>query len=573
VGRSIEAFAHKLAYPTFADDVRRVLESGKPIDRDVETLDERSYYLRIIPYRKNNTIAGVVVTLLDMAAMRAAERNSRLLATIVESSLDAVIATDPGGKITHWNRGAERLYGWTAQEILHRSYETLVPAERTPELAQLLARVRRGEAADRVESVRRRKDGSLVDVSQTVAPILGRLGEVAGMSTIERDITPQKRTEEEIREAVKHREQFLAVLSHELRNPMAAVTNAARVLRDPNAEEALRGRAVTVLERQTSHMSRLLDDLLDISRIRQGKLQLRNESLDLRQVAEAAIETAGPTLSERGVRLVVEGASDALPLTGDPHRLRQMMVNLLTNAARHSASGQKVWLTLGRQGERAVLRVRDEGDGIEPAQVSRLFQAFATGDSKGQRAEGLGIGLWLVRSIAEAHGGSVTGRSDGAGQGSEFLVDLPLVMGEWRAPATDSQNPLAGEVLIVEDQTDTRDLLEAILAGAGLSVRAAGSGERALELAAERLPQVAVVDIGLPGISGLEVARRLRASYPAGRLRLVALTGFGQQSDRQEVFEAGFDQHLVKPVDIDLLLHVLRGELKVHASQMQPSPA
>jgi two-component system CheB/CheR fusion protein len=250
-----------------------------------------------------------------------------------------------------------------------------------------------------------------------------------------------------------------------------------------------------------------------------------------------------------------------------------MIVNLLTNAARHSAHGQTIWLSVEPQRERALLRVRDEGDGIDPDQVARLFQVFATGDSKGTRSEGLGIGLWLVRSIAEAHGGTVTARSDGAGRGSEFVIELPLSEAEWRPPSAEGAGPLSGEVLIVEDQDDTRDLLEAILAGAGLAVRAADNGERALALIAEHTPHVAVVDVGLPGISGLEVARRLRERHASDRLRLVALTGFGQQSDRQEVFDAGFDQHLIKPVDIDLLLHVLRGELKVlTASEAEPAP-
>jgi two-component system CheB/CheR fusion protein len=561
VGRPIDGFAHKLDYPGFRDDVRRVLETGHAIEKDVDATDGKAYYLRILPYRKQNQIAGIVVTLLDIGALRSAERASRLLATIVESTADAILATDLAGLVTHWNRGAERLYGYSSGEMIGAPYERLVPAEREGEVRDMLARVQRGDAVQQLETVRRRKDGAMVDVSVTVSPIRDRHGDVASMSSIERDVSLRKRAETEIREAVKQREQFLAILSHELRNPMAAMTSAARVLKDGTLNPDLRQRAVTVLQRQIAHMSRMLDDLLDISRVRQGKLDLRTEDLDLRQVAEAALETAGGALSERALHVELDLGQDPLPAVGDPHRLRQLITNLLTNAARASQRGQRVWLSLRRQGERVAIRVRDEGSGMAADQIAKLFQPFATGDPKGKRAEGLGIGLWLVRSIAEAHGGTVTARSDGPDRGSELLVELPLRPGEWRPPGVDHAGNLVGEVLLVEDQADTRDLLEAILVGAGLSVRAAESGERALELCSDRLPQVAVVDVGLPGISGLDVARRLRSEHLPERLRLIALTGFGQLSDRQEVFEAGFDQHLVKPIDVDLLLHVLRAEL------------
>jgi two-component system CheB/CheR fusion protein len=560
-GRSIESFSPRLDYPELLDDIRRVLHGGRPVDREVDGADGHFYYVRVLPYQQAGTIAGVVVTLLDIAALRSAERSSRILAAVVESSADAIIAADLSGRITHWNRGAGRMYGFTAAEMIGAQLRRIVPLDRQEEFGELLAEVRRGELREYLETVRRRCDGSLLYVSLQVSPIRGRQGEVVGISTIERDITTRRRAEEQSQLAVQQREQFLAVLSHELRNPLAAAVNATRILQKEDQTDALRRRALVVLERQTGHMARLLDDLLDISRLRQGKLDIQKEDVDLRDAAEAALETVGALIEERGIDLEVDLGDGPLPVIGDPHRLRQLLVNLLSNAARHTDAGRRVWLTLCARGQQALIEVQDEGEGIAAELLPRIFEPFARSPARGRPSEGLGVGLWLVRSIVDAHGGTVSARSEGPGTGAQFCVGLPLAACAAPSRTLEEDDVLEARLVLVEDHKDAQELLAAILSGAGLSVLTADDGERGIELIERHRPGVALVDLGLPGMSGLEVAARLRRKFGPDELRLVALTGFGQQADRQAVYEAGFDQHLVKPVDVDALLRLLRAEL------------
>jgi two-component system, chemotaxis family, CheB/CheR fusion protein len=566
VGRSIEAFHHRLDHPGFVDDLRGVLESGEPVEREIESEDRRSYFMRVLPYRQAGRLAGVVVTVLDIANLRTAERNSRLLSAIVASTADAIIAIRPDGIITQWNRGAERMYGYTTDEMIGRSLATIVGADRQAEHRALLLRAIEGQPLEYLETARRRKDGSVLHVSMQVSPILGASGEVTGIATIERDITQRKRAEDDVRQAVAQRERFLAILSHELRNPLAAVVSGARLLQKDDSTEELRHRALAVLQRQATHMARLLDDLLDISRIRQGKLELRNDALDLRQVVEASLETVGAQIDERGCEVVVAMGDAPIPMIGDPHRLRQLVVNLLTNAVRATQAGRRIEVGLERAGtDRAHLRVRDEGIGIPTEMLSRIFEPFSVAGTPGRRSGGLGIGLWLVRSIAEAHGGVVKVTSGGIGHGTEFVVELPISAAAVAPPRPSTVRQVQSRVVLVEDQTDLQELLEAILVGAGMKVRTAETAEAALELFEQEVPEVAVVDIGLPGMSGLDFAKALRARLGSDRLRLIALTGFGQQADRQAVYDAGFDQHLVKPVDLDVLIDVIRSEtLRLH---------
>jgi two-component system, chemotaxis family, CheB/CheR fusion protein len=563
VGRAIDAFTSKLDHPDLTGEIRRVLETGHPTDLEATSHDGHHWYLRIIPYQQVGRRAGVVLTILDITSLRRAEQDRRILAAIVESSADAIVATDQVGVITHWNRGAERMYGWGPGDVIGTPLSTVFPDERE-RLAEMVDRTCRGGQVLEVETVRKRKDGSPLSVSLQVSPIRGPRDQIAGMSSIDRDITPRKRDEEQIRQAVQQREQFLAVLSHELRNPLAAVVSAVRLLRSPDAD-GLRARALTVLERQTVHMARLLDDLLDVSRVRQGRLEVRKELVDLRQVVEAALETVAATYEDLGVQLVADLGNNPAALVGDPQRLRQLVVNLLTNAARHSDRGDSVWVTLKRRRDRLAVHVRDEGTGINSEDIGRIFEPFGVAQPATGRAGGLGVGLWLVRSIAEAHDGRVTVKSAGQGHGSEFVIDLPVAAartaGAARHTLRNAHGPIDATVVLIEDQDDVRDLMEAILAAQKITVFAAADGEAGLELIRRHAPEVALVDLGLPGISGFEIARRLREELPPDRLRLVALTGFGQQSDREAVYDAGFDHHLVKPVDIDDLLSVIRVEL------------
>ncbi len=560
VGRPIEAFHHNLESSTFVEDVRKVLATGVPVEREVRATDGRWYYLRNLPYRQGGRLAGVVVTLLDVGALRTAEADSRLLSAIVESSADAIIATDTDGTITQWNRGAVRMYGWEAEEVLGRPMTVIVPDGKQAELRDISARVMRGENVEVLETVRRRKDGSTLYVSLQVSPIRGSRGDVVAVSSVDRDVSARRQAEEQTRNAVEQRERFLAILSHELRNPLAAVVSAARVLQTEIGDD-LRVRALNVLKRQSGHMARLLDDLLDISRIRQGRIEIKKETMDLKQVLEAALETVSAVIDERKIHVEVKIDAEPLSAIGDPHRLRQLVVNLLTNSLRHSDPGKTVTLAAQKKGARAIIAVRDQGTGIPAELLPHVFEPFGLAHLKGSRAGGLGIGLWLVRSIAEAHGGTVSVQSRGDGLGSDFVVELPLTSEPVPSVVYTDAGSIEGKVLLVEDQKDIQELTEAILTAVGVQVVTADSAEEAIDLVEKHRPNVALVDIGLPGMSGLDLARRVREQVGPEALRLIAVTGFGQQSDREAVFDAGFDQHLIKPVDADVLLQTVRAEM------------
>lgn len=559
-GRPISVFTHKLDYPDFLRDVRACLERGTNLEREVEGIDGAWYFLRIFPYVKGGARQGVVITLLDLSPLRAAESSSRMLAAVVASSADAIIATDSQGKIIAWNEGASRMYGYSREEMIEQPLDRIVPPGHRWETNDVWKRVLGGEQVHYFETARQRKDGALLNVSLQVSPILGPGQGVTGISTIERDISSRIAAEEEIRQAVRDRERFLAILSHELRNPLAAVLSGARVFGSEKTGPDVRSRAANVIERQSRHMARLLDDLLDVSRIREGNFAISKAPVDLRRVAESAIETVAAGYADKGVPLDVELESGTLMTVGDSHRLRQLIVNLLTNALRHTPPGRRVSFSLSRRQEEASFRVRDEGDGMPAEVIRRIFDPFVT-TSRASRSGGLGIGLWLVRSIAEAHGGSAHALSGGEGEGSEFLVRIPVMDSAEQLVKTPGPEVPAAKVLVVEDHDDLRELMQSLLEAEGFTVVTADSAEAALGEVARFAPDLAVVDIGLPGMSGIDFARRLRGEFGGKALRLIALTGFGQESDVQAIREAGFHRHMVKPVDIDALQDAIREEL------------
>jgi PAS domain S-box-containing protein len=362
--------------------------------------------------------------------------------------------------------------------------------------------------------------------------------------------------EQALREADRHKDEFLSMLSHELRNPLAPIRNAVHVLRlaEPGSEPADRARAV--IERQAEHMARLVDDLLDVTRIARGKVQLRRSRVDLREVALEVVEDFRALLDERGIALRVEVAAAPLWADADRTRITQVVGNLLHNASKFTGKGDEVVLELeGREGG-AELRIRDTGAGIEPALLPRVFEAFVQGERTLARSEGgLGLGLALVKGIVELHGGSVRADSAGAGRGAAFTVRLPLAAGagDVRAPEP-PRAAVARRVLVVDDNVDSAESLSDLLRILGHTVEVAYDGPTALELAEAHPPDVVVCDIGLPGMSGYDVARALRRLPAPSAPRLVALSGYAQGEDRQRAHDAGFDAHLAKPVDLPDLL-------------------
>jgi CheY-like chemotaxis protein/two-component sensor histidine kinase len=363
-------------------------------------------------------------------------------------------------------------------------------------------------------------------------------------------------------EADRRKDQFLAMLGHELRNPLAPVLNAVRLLRDEEVPPATRRNALDAADRQVRHMARLVDDLLDVNRIRSGKVQLRKTELDLGKVVEAAVQSVETLFRSREHTLSLALPEEPIVIEGDPLRLTQVVMNLLANAAKYTDPGGHVTVRLERAGKDALLRIEDDGIGIPQELLPRVFELFVQGEQAVDRSRGgLGIGLALVKSLVEMHGGTAWAESDGPGKGSRFSVRLPAPPRALRPGlATPANGAVAAaqarwRILVVEDNEDIRVTLAELLRRRGHHVEEAEDGEDALAAAAAQAPDVALVDIGLPTVDGFVVARRLRELCP--RTRLVAMTGYGSPDDRRRGVDAGFGAHLVKPVDIDELTALL----------------
>jgi two-component system CheB/CheR fusion protein len=359
---------------------------------------------------------------------------------------------------------------------------------------------------------------------------------------------------------VRRRDQFLAMLSHELRNPLGAVVTATAMLKAAEAQSGKPAHTVEVLERQSRQMARLLDDLLEVSRVTQNKIELRRRVVDLRLISAEAADAVRPQMAARGLEFTVDLDPEPLWVFGDAARLQQIQINLLSNAAKYTQRDGRVVLRVAREESGAVIRVSDNGNGISPHLLESIFELFVQGKHTLDHAGGgLGVGLTLVRALVEMHGGTVSARSEGDGTGSEFVVRLPLTA--LSAPLLDdvpASVPAAGTtVMVVEDYADSRDVLCAMLRDAGLDCHGAADGQTALRLIDDISPDAVILDVGLPGMNGLEVARRIRANPRHRGIRLIALTGYGQSSDREATAQAGFDDHLVKPVHPSELLRVL----------------
>jgi signal transduction histidine kinase len=383
-----------------------------------------------------------------------------------------------------------------------------------------------------------------------------------------------RRRAEELAEADRRKDEFLATLAHELRNPLGPIRNALQLLRLHGTGDPVLEKARAIAERQTRNLSRLVDDLLDVSRVGRGKLHLHKERVDLSVVAGLAAESVRPLMEERRHRLSVELAAEPLPLDADPVRLEQVMTNLLTNAAKYTDPGGHIWLATARENGTGLLRVRDTGIGIPAEAQGRIFDLFMQTEPALNRSQGgLGIGLTLVKRLVELHGGTIAVASPGAGRGSEFTVRLPLAVrpaeaasGPGAAAATGAGPGRTRRILVVDDNRDGAESLALLLRFWGHEALLAHDGPTALAVGEAEAPDVVLCDIGLPGMDGYQVAQRLRQRL-RGRPMLVALTGYGQDADRRRSREAGFDHHLTKPVDPESL----RGLLGQGAGRAEPS--
>lgn len=484
-----------------------------------------------------------------------------LLAAIVESSDDAIVSKTLNGIVQSWNAGAQRIFGYTAAEMIGRSILTLIPAELQDEEKHILEKVRRGERVDHFDTVRVSKDGRRIPISLTVSPVRDASGQIVAASKVARDISDRKLAEVIHQESDRRKDEFLAMLAHELRNPLAPIRYAVALMNNASVGAEQQAKARDIVERQLAHMSRLLDDLLDISRISKGKLELKQSMTDLASILSAAIETARPVMEAKGHELEVDLPTMPLPIMGDTVRLSQVFSNLLLNAAKFTDVGGHVSIRVRALDHRVSVSISDDGCGIDAALMPRLFSTFTQAPLAHSRPDGgLGVGLALVRALVQLHGGDVTARSDGAGRGSEFTVVLPSFaqMSEDPAPSQPVQTLTTSmSILVVDDNQDAADSCGILLELDGHEVTVAYNGTDGLKSAEKARPHVMLLDIGLPDLNGYQIAKRVRQSSWGQGISLVAITGWGQEYDKSRALAAGFDRHLTKPVSLEQLRSAL----------------
>jgi PAS domain S-box-containing protein len=506
------------------------------------------------------------------------EKALRHLAAIVATTDDAVISKNLNGVITSWNPAAERLFGYTSDEVVGKEITILIPPEWPDEEPAILARLRRGERIDHYETIRLAKDGRRLDVSLTVSPIQDASGKVVGASKIARDITQQKKAQNEIARllgaerlarqeaevASRTKDEFLATLSHELRTPLTAMLGWLTMLRSHKLDEKTTKHAIETIERNAKAQAQLIEDLVDISRIVGGKLSLEVGPIELYPVIDAAIEVVKPAADAKQISIRVNYDATVGPVSGDTGRLQQIIWNLLSNAVKFTPSGGSVSVDYRRQGGFAEVTVRDTGIGIAADFLPHVFERFRQAESAATRSHrGMGLGLAIVRHLVELHGGTVSVDSAGENKGSTFTVHLPLAAVPKALPAPtvhegngDFAKALNGlRILLVEDEPDARELIAILLQGSGATVEAVDSARDALQRLPLFIPDVLVSDIGLPRESGYDLIRQIRAmTSDINKIPAIALTAFATENDRKMSLSAGFQAHLAKPVEpADLL--------------------
>ncbi|HZV01848.1 MAG TPA: ATP-binding protein [Planctomycetota bacterium] len=500
--------------------------------------------------------------------------NEDILRLFIDTVTDyAIFLLDADGCVTSWNRGAEKIKGYKAEEIIGKSFSTFYPPEvvRTGKCEyELKVAAETGRFEE--EGFRVRKDGSRFWASVVITALRDEAGRLRGFGKVTRDLTERKRNEEALREtealrraqealkgADRRKDEFLAMLSHELRNPLAPMSTALELLKlRVEAHDSELARPLSVLSRQTQYLRRLVDDLLEVSRITQGKIRLEKEPLDAATVVKRAAEVSRPLIDSRKHGFEVVLPAEPVWIEADVTRLVQALSNLLNNAAKYTGDGGRIRLSLESEPGEAVFRVADNGIGISSDLMPRLFQLFMQAESSLDRSQGgLGIGLTVVRALVELHGGRVEARSDGPGRGSEFFVRVPALSERpgRRTPTSAvarSRRAVPSRIVVVDDNVDAAESLADFLAESDHDVRVAHDGVSAISAVRAHAPRVVLLDLDLPRVDGYAVARLLRDEHGSA-IVLVALTGHGQPEDRHRTREAGFDDHLVKPLDVDAL--------------------
>jgi two-component system, chemotaxis family, CheB/CheR fusion protein len=582
--------------PRLRQLLEEVIPLNNPFDdfevtREFQTIGKRTMLLNA---RRLENSEGdpkhILLGIEDVTERKEAEMAISRLAAVVESSEDAIIAIDLDGVIASWNQGAERLYGYTAQEAVGRPITMLIPPDRSGEEESFPERLRRGESIESFETVRRRKDGSAVNVSLTVSPVKNDQGELIGTSKIARDITERKRAEEEIRAALEQeaaaraeaelanrlKDEFLATVSHELRSPLNSILGWARMLSGKRLDEEKSARAIKVIQNSANAQNQLIGDLLDVSRIITGKSRLEMRVVELPPIIEAAMDVVRPAADAKKIRLI-SALDPTGPVSGDSDRLQQVVWNLLSNAVKFTTVGGEITIRLERAGADAKLIVSDTGEGIDAGFLPFVFDRFRQFEGRPARVHGgLGLGLAIVRHLVELHGGTVSAASSGRGQGATFTVTLPLatrygesskiagghLAGDGESPQSHAPSPdhlHDLRVLVVDDEADARNLLGLMLTSYEAEVRECASAAEALQMLDEWLPDVLVADIGMPIEDGYELMRKVRARGPecGGLVPALALTAYARVEDARRALEAGYQAHVPKPVAPDELATVV----------------
>ncbi len=576
VGRSLLDITHRLDYPTLADDAAEAFQSLRMIEREVRSQEGSWYLARVLPYRTSeDRIEGAVLTFVDITSRRRAEETMRLLA---ESTRDyAILTLDLQGCVTTWNHGAERLFGWSEAEALGQPVDMLFTAEDVAAGAPEQERARAREAG-RSEDERWhvRKDNSRFWCSGVTTPLY-EAGRLHGYGKIARDLTGTKRAVDEREELLQRsvagraeavaaneiKDEFLAVLSHELKNPLNLIQLSAELLlRLPEARALpVVTRAAETIQRTVRSQAQIIDDLLDLSRLHTGKLALHRAAMDWSATVHTIAGAMQEEAATRQVALAVSLPEGPVVLDADPVRMEQVVWNLLSNALKFTPAGGRVDVALRMLDGHAELQVRDTGRGIAAEALPHVFDMFKQAEPATRRQGGLGIGLALVRSLVQGHGGQLLAESDGVDQGACFTVRLPLA-GHAPLPASDTAHT-AGELtgrraLVVDTDAQALELLHQLLEMEGAEVRTTTAAVQALELAEREAPDFVITDMALPGMDGLQLLQALRERPALKAVPVIALSGVGRLGDARRAVAAGFAAHLRKPVTLDKLLHTLR---------------
>jgi PAS domain S-box-containing protein len=559
------------------DHIIALLKAGQRIDH-FETERVRADGRRIVvsltisPIRDaDGVVVGASKIVRDVTERKAVEAERQKFVTLVEHSTDFIGICDLQGVPLFVNRAGLELVGLESlEEAARQPVEAFFfPEDRDRIMREFFPAVLAHGHGEVDVRFRHFKTGEARWMAYKVLSLPGADGRPVAFATVSQDVTERRQLADHLRalaadlsDADRRKNEFLAMLAHELRNPLAPISNAARALRLGATDPATVHAASEMLERQVAQLSRLVDDLLDVSRISRGRIELRRSRTELAPIVYQAVEALRPAADAMRHELTVEVPAEPIVVDADAARLAQVIGNLLNNACKFTNAGGHIALTVAREGDEAVIRVRDDGIGIAAEHLPSLFDMFAQVDTSLERSrDGLGIGLTLVKTLVELHGGSVATASEGPGRGSEFTVRLPAI-GQLRLPAPYApvRPPVpaaAQRVLVVDDNTDGAESLALLLRFAGHLVEVAHDGEAALAVAERFRPEVALLDIGLPGLNGYEVCQRLRREPWGQAMTIVALTGWGQEDDRRRSREAGFDSHMVKPVDPPALMALL----------------